>query len=83
MSCCHAPPIPEPAEHDLDSVAPVSRRLSDVTAFFRGFRLSTRGAAAYLFVFQCISEPIGVMPPQAIARAEDNLTQHVPINARL
>ena len=48
-----------PPEHDLDPVAPLVAPF--VVFHGRLSRFATRDAGLYLLVFQCISEPVGVI----------------------
>ena len=58
VSCCHAPPILETAEHDLDPVAPF---VAALVLFYRRLALLSNGyAGAYPLVFRRFSEPVGV-----------------------
>src|SRR5690606_36322030 len=61
VSGCNTPPVLEPAEHDLDAIAAL------VTAFVvpDGFlpALPAGDACLYPLVFQCISEPVGIVAP--------------------
>ncbi len=57
----HTSPILEPAEHDLDAIAPFVASL--VVFHGRLALLSAGDAGAYPFVFQRVSEPVGVIAP--------------------
>ena len=55
----NAPPVLEPVEHDLD---PIATLVSPFVVAHGGLALLATGdAGAYSFVFQCFSEPIGVI----------------------
>ena len=59
MAGCDAPPVLEPAEHDLD---PVVAFIPALIVFDRGLALLSVGdAGAYPFVFLRFSEPVGVI----------------------
>ena len=68
LACRHTAPILKPPEHDLDPIAPF---VSVLVVLHAGRSLlSTRNAGAYPFVFNSISEPVGVIatiPKQPIA----------------
>lgn len=55
----HAPPVLEPAEHDLDPIVPSLSAL--VVSYGRFALFSTGDTGAYPFVFQRVAEPICVL----------------------
>ena len=59
VSCCHAPPILEPVEHDLDTVAAFMASLVVLKGFLALF--PTWDAGSDLFVFQRFSELASVI----------------------
>lgn len=59
MSGCDTPPVFDPAEHDLDPVAPL---VSPLVVFDRFVaRLPSRGAGFNALFYQVVTEPVRIV----------------------
>ena len=63
IACCDAPPTLQASEHDLNPVAPFVAALVALHGLLAG--LPAGDANLYPFVFQSVSEPVGVISPVA------------------